>query len=179
MIVNQVIINKDVKEIKKYECRGYLFCLYILCKMSTIEIGKELEITHVTIRYWLIKFQIPLRSYKKAQKNYWSKQINDKNIKYKNKKWLQYKYIELELFMVKIAKECKVSISTINYWLKKFKIKKPSIMGKYKNKKWLKNKYIKLEMSMTKIAKECMVSHNTIRHWLIKLNIPIRITLNV
>lgn len=55
-------------ETKLYKCRGYLFCLYELCKMTLHEIAKELEVSHGTIYKWLKRFDISIRSISEAQK---------------------------------------------------------------------------------------------------------------
>ncbi|KKL51778.1 hypothetical protein LCGC14_2292090 [marine sediment metagenome] len=109
--------NQNKLEIKKYKCRGYLFCLYILCKMSTVEIGRECEVNRITICRWLkihnIKREKPL---------------------YTNKQWLYNHYIILKKSSNQIAKEFYniTDSSTILNWLRKFKIPIRSISKSHK-----------------------------------------------
>lgn len=97
-------------ETKLYKCRGYLFCLYELCKMSCKEINEMCGVSHWTIWFWLRKFNI------KREKPL-----------YKDKKWLYQKYIELKMSTCKIGRECEVSGATIRNWLRKFNIPRRSI----------------------------------------------------
>ena len=65
------IITPEVMEIKKirlYKCRVYLFCLYILCKKSTYEIGEMCRVGYNTINNWLRKFNIRIRPKSEANK---------------------------------------------------------------------------------------------------------------
>lgn len=55
-------------QVKRYKCPGYLFCQYILLHNSTIKIGNENNVSCATIRNWLKKFNIPIRSYAEARK---------------------------------------------------------------------------------------------------------------
>ncbi len=142
-------------EIKKYECRTYLFCLYILCKISPKEIGKMCNVCDDTIRKWLKRFNI----------------IKGKKL-YRNKKWLYNQYIGLELSPNEIAKICGVKVNVINVWLRKFNIKKKKPF--YKDKKWLYHHYIELELSPYEIGKIYNISNSTIRNWLKIHKIPMR-----
>ena len=49
------------EEIKLYRCRGYLFCIYVLCKMSTSQIAKECKVQSYIILNQLRKFGFFIR----------------------------------------------------------------------------------------------------------------------
>ena len=69
-------------EIKPYHCRGYLFCMYKLLRLSTTKIGKKCNTTAVTILYWLRKFEIEVRPNNSTKIN--------KPKKYEKKKTCEY-----------------------------------------------------------------------------------------
>ena len=54
-------------KIKQYRCRGYLFCMYELLELSSIQIGKECDTNGNTILRWLRKFNIRVRTKSEAQ----------------------------------------------------------------------------------------------------------------
>lgn len=54
--------KERAENLKKYKCRGYLFCMYELLELSTLKIGKECNVGFETIRRWLIKFDIKRRT---------------------------------------------------------------------------------------------------------------------
>jgi len=103
---------------------------------------------------------------------------------YRNEDWLYQEYWNEGLSLGEIAKSCKISKSTIRYWMDKFKLKrrnqsesqlernrrKPILY----NKKWLYQRYIVERLSSPKIAKLCNCNHLTILNWLRKFKIKIR-----
>lgn len=106
---------------------------------------------------------------------------------YRNKEWLEKKYIERQLSTIQIAKLCNCSRTTIVNLIKKLNIpirshseashlryQREIRNDKYCNKKWLEKKYLKEKLSTTQIGKLCGVSHQTILDWLYKSDIPIR-----
>lgn len=106
---------------------------------------------------------------------------------YQNKEWLEKEYLEEGLSTYQIAKFCRVSSHSIQYWLTKFNIlirshseatslyhKKRIGNRKYNNKDWLHDQYLRKKLSIYQIAKLCGVNYQIIRYWLIKYNIPRR-----
>lgn len=93
---------------------------------------------------------------------------------YHSKDWLYDQFIILNKSISKVAKEQGTSHSTISYFLKKFKIKKPK--PKYQDKEWLFQQYIKLDKTQEQIANLCKVGQWTISKWLNKYKIPIKQT---
>ena len=91
---------------------------------------------------------------------------------YHSRDWLYEQFIILNKFISEIAKEQGVAHSTILYFLKKFKIRKPK--PKYQNKEWLEEQYLTLGKSSREIAKEQGCNHWTILKWLHRYQIPIR-----
>jgi len=93
---------------------------------------------------------------------------------YKDKNWLYQKRWNEKLTQCEIAKLCNVCHATIQYWLKKFNIKKETINRLYKNKNWLFQKYENEGISISNIAKLFDVDTVSIRYWLIKFGIKIK-----
>lgn len=98
--------------------------------------------------------------------------VIERNLDYKNKKWLFHQYAELEKSMRNIGKICNVDHTSILYFLKKFNIKRE--IPNYKNKFWLNNEYTNLKKSTIEIGKICNVSKQLIRYWLKKFDIETR-----
>lgn len=70
----------------KHITKEILNDLYIIKKLSTIKIGKQLNCNHITIRNYLLKYNIPIRKLNETNKG---------NIKYiKNKKYFSIPTIE-------------------------------------------------------------------------------------
>lgn len=95
---------------KLYRNKEWLKNKYINEKLSTRQIGRLVNVDNKTIRYWLKKYNIPSRS------------ITPENIKYRNKVWLENKYINEKLSFPQIAKLCNVSISTVGNWMGRYYI---------------------------------------------------------
>jgi hypothetical protein len=104
---------------------------------------------------------------------------------YKNKRWLEKKYLKEKLSTIELSIICGVVKSTVLYWIRKYNIPRRSnseskIMfnnsenAKYHNREWLKYKYINEKLNACQIAKICNVNSETIYNWLRKFHIPIR-----
>ena len=93
-----------------YRNKEWLYNKYVSEKMSTRKIGKLVGVDNKTIWEWLRKHNIPSRS------------ITPENIKYRDKVWLENKYINKKLSYPQIAKLCSVSISTIGNWINRYNI---------------------------------------------------------
>lgn len=93
----------------KYKNKKWLEEKYKKEKLSVSNISKLCKVSNTIIYYWLRTFEIS---------------INDEycNAKYRNKEWLKQKYINEKLSMIQISKLCKVSISPIFKWLKRYNI---------------------------------------------------------
>jgi len=109
-----------MKTKKLYRNKEWLEGKYIEKQLSTYQIGKLYNCSYATIRNWLIKFNIPIRSKNEALHLNYIKQIGNNN--YCNKNWLEKKYIKEKLSMTQIAKLCNCNFLTIWCWLKKFNI---------------------------------------------------------
>ena len=96
--------------IKIYRDKEWLKEKYLKEKLSTRKIGKLVSVGNKVIQYWLIKYDIPRRS------------IIPKNINYRDKKWLENKYINEKLSFTQVSKLCNISASTINNWIKIYNI---------------------------------------------------------
>lgn len=70
MIENEINEKYDVviMEEKKYQDREWIYEQYIILKKNTTKIGKEINVTGATIRYWLKRFNIPIRTLNEAFK---------------------------------------------------------------------------------------------------------------
>ena len=90
-----------------------------------------------------------------------------------NQDWLYNEFIKKEKTIKQIAKEQKVSVSSIQVWLRKHGIKKFD-KKLYRNKKWLEDQYINKRKSALKISRICKCDDVSILTWLRKFSIPIR-----
>lgn len=90
---------------------------------------------------------------------------------YKNKKWLEKKYLDEKLSMNMIGGICGVYRTTIRDWLNKFDIKRDK---KYIHKDWLIDQYVNKQLTTKQIGEECGISQSTISRNLKKLNILTR-----
>jgi len=116
----------NMKTIKLYQNKEWLEEKYIKEKLSTYQIGKLCNTYHGHIKYWIKKYNFPIRSINDSMHLYRRKQINDD--RYCNKEWLRNKYLEEKLDSPKIAEICGVkSPNTIRHWLKEYSIKIRSI----------------------------------------------------
>ena len=116
----------DLSSVKQYNDKDWLYNQYCNQSKSMLEIAKECNVTAMTIRNWLIKFNIPTRPITKPHKN-------------KNKDWLYDQYWNQLKSMPEIAKECGVHHLTIRNWLIKFNIPTRSIVEAHL---LIKKKYI-------------------------------------
>jgi len=108
----------SMKTEKIYRNKDWLEEKYLGKKLSTIQIGKFYNYNPETIRKWLKKHNIKIRSYSEA--NFFKSERKHKD--YLNKMWLENKYIKEKFSIRQIAKEINVSSSVVNRWLHKFNI---------------------------------------------------------
>jgi len=100
---------------------------------------------------------------------------------YRNEDWLYQKYIKEKLFMHEIAKLCKISKSTLCYWMDKLELKRRTQSetqverNKRKpilyNKEWIHQKYWNEGLCTRKIAILCNTNQRTILNWMIRFGI--------
>lgn len=95
---------------KIYRNKEWIYTKYIKEKLSTRQIARLVNTGNKVIQYWLIKYNIPRRS------------ITPNNIDYRNKKWLENKYIDKKLSSVQIAKLCNICSATIHNWMRRYNI---------------------------------------------------------
>lgn len=73
--------------------------------------------------------------------------------RYKNRNWLEEKYIKEELSLLKIGKICGVSRGTVSYWLKKYGIKVRTISESMRGSRhhlWGKHPSLKTREKLSK-----------------------------
>ena len=97
---------------------------YIVDKKSTYDIEKELKCPQPTIRYWMKKFNIPIRSLKESVKDRYSICISKIEDKYNtNIRDLLYRmYIVEEKTTRAIGKDFGCHFSTVRSWMLKYGI---------------------------------------------------------
>lgn len=99
-------------------------------------------------------------------------------MQYRDKKWLFTEYVNKKKSVRDIAKQCGVSVSVIDRWLrrneiptrtaeearriKEAKVKREVAEASYMNKEWLYKRYVIEERTMQEIADGCRVSKQTI-----------------
>jgi len=106
--------------IELYKNKKWLEKKYLKERLSTYQIAKLYGVSSHSIQYWLIKFNIPIRSHSEATSLYHKKRIG--NRKYNNKDWLCDQYLRKKLSIYEIAKLCGVNYQIIRYWLIKYNI---------------------------------------------------------
>jgi transposase len=96
--------------------KQWLETKYIKEKLSSFEIGRLENVSNVTIIVWLNKFNIKTRTLTEAK-------LSKRGVeKYKNKEWLQQKYITEHLSTYDISKISSISAGTVIKWLRAFQI---------------------------------------------------------
>ena len=134
---------------------------------------KELNVGHATVSRWLKKEGIPIRSRSESKL--------PEGVERLSKKKLERLYIEEEKSTIQIARDKKISTSTVNAWLKYHKIpirtisesKLPEGVERL-SKKELERLYIEEEKSTIQIGKELNVNRATVSKLLKGYGIPIR-----
>lgn len=109
---------------KFFRTKSWLEEQYLDLRKGTCRIAQEQTCDPTTIRDWLKKYEIRVRSRAEA---------NRSQAAYTNRKWLEEQYEELERSVLVISKECRCSHSTICYWLKEFgiEVRSPSESHKH------------------------------------------------
>lgn len=160
--------GKDSKIFNKMLCKDkyYLKRKYLGENLTPVEIAKECGVSPRTIYSSLKENGLFIQGYN----------FREDNRAYRDKEWLQKRYIEENRSVTEIACECGVSTYTISDWLKRHGIRKRRYKRKvsnkrYKNKKWLKREYVEKGKTKEKIAKECKTSRPNIDYWINKYNI--------
>lgn len=110
---------------EKYKNRKWLNQKYSTEKLNTYQIAELCNCSYETIRRWLIKFNISIRSLTETKHLRYINKIGNSN--YCNKKWLRQKYSVEKLSVKKISKLCNCSGKTIWNWLRKLNIVTRSI----------------------------------------------------
>jgi len=89
------------------------------CGFSMREIGKIYKISHSTIRYWMIKFNIDRRGFGATYSKF-------NHRMYRNRFYLKQQYITLKLSTLQIAIKENIHKSMVARWLIKFNIPRRS-----------------------------------------------------
>jgi len=165
--------------IKLYQSREWLYQKYIIERLSIYLIAKLCNCSSTNIWYWLKKYNIPIRSKSESGIIYHS--LKNTDAKYKNREWLEKRYIEEKLSTTEIGEICGVTRAIPRRWLIKYNISrrfcyesKRINKKEFENKDWLYQKYIIERLTMDKIAKLLGVSRTLISKYLKKYNIPSR-----
>jgi hypothetical protein len=134
-------------------------------KRTISDLAKECGISDTALRYWIIKFGIPLRT------------GCIRNNTYQNKEWLVEHYINKQLTCLEIAKLIGTTDGIINYWLVKFDIPRRDVNnreGDYRNPEILRKWYIEENKTLKEIAKLCHISASVVGDWIMKFDIPMK-----
>ena len=105
---------------KLYRNKDWLEKQYLDNQLSSIQIAKLCDCVGITIRRWLKKLNISIRSSGESNHLKCIKRIDNNN--YCNKNWLNQKYWKEKLSLNQIAEICNCNNETIRYWFKKFDI---------------------------------------------------------
>lgn len=110
----------NMKTERLYKNEEWLEKKYTEENLIPSQIGKIFGVSGNTIRYWLEKYNILIRSRGEAGLLFHKKKTG--NIKHWDKEWLEKKYSKEELNATQISKECGVDRKTIDKWLKRHNI---------------------------------------------------------
>ena len=99
-----------------------LYKLYWDDEKSTKEIGKIFGVSGSAIRYWMKKYQIPMRNYSEAFSLKTRIKLSNTGIGTSLYETLYHLYVTKRMSSIKMGKLFNVSSSTIRKWLKKYKI---------------------------------------------------------
>jgi len=156
--------------LKLYQNKKWLYNKYWIEELPTHQIGKLCGVHRETIRKWLKKFNIHIRSYSEAHLLRHKK--DQRNKKYRNKEWLEKKYLVERLDPNEIAKLCEVYPDTIRKWLRKFNIPRRS-PGRSDIKTDKLVELLKEGKIIKEIAKICKCSESCVQRRLKKQNLNI------
>ena len=113
-------------ESKKYKNKELLYNEYIINGLSTVQIGKMLNVSHRTIFVWLLKHNIKTRTNSEARSIKTKKEL-------KNKEWLYQKYVIEKKSCFEIGNLLNCCSGTIDYWLYKHNISLRTVKEANKN----------------------------------------------
>ena len=165
--------------------KNWLYQKYIVEKLSTIEISKEINVNSGKVLRCLKKFNIKIRSQssaakkRKGKKESKAKKLNDRN-------WLYQKYIVEKLTSYQVADLAKTNQKSVFTALKRHQIKsrnysEAGLLREYKssfehlnNKEWLYEYYVTKKMSLQQISEIVGCSSFNVRQYLKKYNINLR-----
>ena len=105
--------------IQSYKDKDWLNQKYWEERLSTVQIAGLYGVHSATIVYWMKKFDLKCRTKSEVQN------IEDRPYKYKH--WLREKHWEEKLTFIEMAKLCRCALSTICYWMDKFKLKRRKV----------------------------------------------------
>jgi len=146
-------------------------------ELSREGIAELAKVTPPTIRKWMQKFNLGVRSRREASflRDRREKKLDPRQT-YRNEEWLRGKYEREQKNQAEIAELAGVSPPTIRSYLDKFGISTMNDTGlkKYQSRGWLKHQYHGLKKDTYEIASLCNVNHATISNWLRRLKIPVR-----
>jgi len=163
--------NKVVyKQLSDFE---WLNKQYAEKKRSTLGIAEELGCSASTVRRWLRKHEIELRTYCGSAEN----RAPDERLT--DGDWLREQYISERRSAYGIAEDCGCSDSAVYDWLDRHGI---DVQPHYKTRvpdtrledaAWLKEQYVEKNRSTIEIGEECGCGHNVVSQWLKRHNIEI------
>ena len=120
-LLESVIYKNDVN-LKLYQNRDWLYNQYITLGKSMQKIADECECTQPTIRNWLKKFGIQIRTISEAWKIKCENGYKNNLKLYQNRDWLYKQCVELKKSISEIMEITGASYPTISKWVKKFGI---------------------------------------------------------
>ena len=147
--------------------------LYWEEEMSMAEIGEHFGISHVTVKYWMVKHGIDRREPTDPP------HPNDHEVsekRYEDRELMRRLYIDEQLSQEDIARRLDCCTNTVRRWLRRHDIPvRPkgtrNTDAPWKDEEVLEEMYLEQEMPITQIANAFDVEPNTIVYWLDKLSV--------
>lgn len=144
---------------------------YIDNERGTVDIAEEIGAADSTVRDWLRKHEIEIRSISEIQAEGDVEKLQDET-------WMRTQYIEREKSASEIADATEMGYGAVRDWLRRHSIEiRPQVEGnneKLRNEEWLREQYVDEKRPMTDIADKLGLSNKTIPYWLDKYDIETR-----
>ena len=170
--------------IMPFHSKEWLIKKYIIEKLSPKEIADSHNVSDNTIRYWLRKYGIQIRSKGMSKRLNHMKKVG--NGLYCDKDYLKHQYINERKSSSEIAKMCSVSPSRILDYLCVHNIPRRDVVECHKSsghkeldkilldngEGWFENKYEELQ-SVAKVAECCGVGKGVMDKWLVANDISL------
>lgn len=121
---DHLLFNEE-SETKQYQDPAWLNQKYHVEKLNTSKMAELAGVDRVTIGNWMKLFGIPMRTQSEARSL--SHQVRNNGRRYRDKMWLEQKYVEEGMSIYEMAEKESVDPTTILNWMKRHGISRRSL----------------------------------------------------